>query len=122
MIYASSKLPKEEIIIKEVANKDSEKINKTAPKKVLLVEDILNSLSYCESRNRDNFRILDTNGKYSYSCFQFQEATFHRYGNLYNLPHENIYSCKEQREIARKMIEDKLYSHWKNCMKKIGVL
>lgn len=83
------------------------------------VDIFLSKLEICESNGTD-VKVLDTNGKYSYSYFQFQEETFNHFGELYKLPHNDIYSRDQQYAIARKMIENGLWRHWYNCSKKIG--
>ena len=79
------------------------------------IDEWLIKLEVCESGQKD-LTILDTNNKYSYGYFMFQRATFDKYGELYNLPHDNIHSFDEQFSIAHKMIEDGGWSNWYNCV------
>lgn len=71
----------------------------------------------------ENFRKLDRNGKYSYSCLQFQKQTFDSYVKRFALlPHatpeeyENfIYDCEFQKGLARLIIErdyGSVRNHW----------
>lgn len=70
----------------------------------------------------DNFRIIDTNNRYSYSCLQFQEETFKGYIRRYDLFPETedhelmnlIYHCDIQKKLAKLMIQEnpKNWQHW----------
>lgn len=44
--------------------------------------------------------------------FQFKKKTFDYFGELYKLPHNDIYSRAQQTQIARRMLLDKITSHW----------
>ena len=80
----------------------------------------LEKLAYKESHNRDNVKILDVNGKFSYGCLQFQEWTFRTFGEKYGLvkPDANleplIYNCSLQKQIAKRMIQEdyKMWQSW----------
>lgn len=55
------------------------------------------------------FRIIDSNGKYSYSCLQFQEATFFSMTKKYNIEikaWDDIYNCDIQKKVAKAMWMD----------------
>ena len=87
----------------------------------------ISKLAECESGNRWDIRILDTNGKYSYSGLQFQSRTFWSYGKKYGVFAEDtteaqalkfIYSPASQIQIAEKMLADGLWFHWRNCFAK----
>lgn len=89
----------------------------------------IDSLKSCESQNREDITILDTNKKYSYGGLQFQLGTFMGYGKLYGiLPEEFtdkeglllIHNPFVQRAIARKMLDDGLWKHWLNCAKTLS--
>ena len=82
------------------------------------VDQQLIALEQCESGGKD-ITILDTNNRYSHGWFQFQTATFNKYGELYNLPHDNIHSRVEQYEIAKAIIFDGGWRNWYNCGKTI---
>jgi len=89
---------------------------------------LLADLSFCESGNRDDIKILDVNGKYSYGRFMFQMDTFISYGVGYEIlppdlemaDYENwIYDGEIQIKIAREMLRDNLWWHWRNCFLKL---
>ena|SRR6185437_7948932 len=77
----------------------------------------ISALEQCESKGRTDIKILDTNGRYSYGILQFQMATFNKYGEKYNLPHDNIYSKEQQELIALYMLNDGLWRQWYTCAK-----
>lgn len=81
----------------------------------------LHSLGTCESRNRANIKVLDSNHRYSYGELQFQMGTFITYAKLYKLPLQgiDIYDPGVQKELAGRMLSDGLYYHWKICSKKV---
>lgn len=57
----------------------------------------------------DRYRRIDSNGRYSYSCLQFQEATFVEQARKYRIEIRSpdaIYSCETQKLVARAMFED----------------
>jgi hypothetical protein len=66
------------------------------------------------------FKRLDSNGKYSYGCLQFQAQTFTGMAQKYNITKalgsaSAIYDCSIQKEIARAMFEDDATAashHW----------
>lgn len=66
------------------------------------------------------FKHLDSNGKYSYGCLQFQAATFAGMAQKYGIVKafgdaSAIYDCSIQKEIARAMFEDDAEAasnHW----------
>lgn len=84
---------------------------------------LIDSLVACESGNRWNIRVLDTNNRYSYGGLQFQMDTFIRYNRLYKvLPDMEdsealnaIYDEWTQRELAYHILEDGGFYNWKNC-------
>ena len=87
---------------------------------------LLADLSLCESGNRDDIKILDVNGKYSYGILQFQLESFYTFGQRYKilpadlelLEAENfIYDKDYQTKISREMLRDGLWWHWRNCLK-----
>ncbi len=47
----------------------------------------------------------------------FQRATFDRYGEKYNLPHDDIYDDDQQAMIAMYMLNDNLWRNWYTCSK-----
>jgi hypothetical protein len=94
-----------------------------------IISKILGKLSQCESGNRTDIRVLDSNGLYSYGLYQFQLATFYGFGRKYGVLPEDIepkesenliYDGNIQTLIASKMIEDGLLQyHWKVCYHKM---
>jgi hypothetical protein len=82
----------------------------------------LEKLSQKESEGDEQVVIVDSNGFRSYSCLQFQLATFVEQVKKYNLLPEAedveirnmIMDCEFQKQLARKMIEDNVQnvSHW----------
>jgi len=52
----------------------------------------------------------------SYGILQFRLETFQEQGKKYGLPHDDIYSEKQQIDIATKMIDDNLGFRW-SCYK-----
>lgn len=51
------------------------------------------------------YKRLDSNGRYSYGCLQFQQATFAEKASLYNIlwEEEDIFRCDLQKMVAREM-------------------
>lgn len=93
------------------------------------MEAFLDQLATCESGNNEYAKVLDTNGKYSYSVFQFQRQTWEMALAKYNLapqaePGEYlnlIFDSELQRKAARLMLQEKDgYKHWAICSKRIG--
>lgn len=88
-------------------------------------------LAMCESTNRPNIRIVDTNGYYSYGALQFQLGTFISYGKKYGILEKDItqdeartliFRADLQRAIATEMLKEVGgWRHWTNCAKKIGL-
>lgn len=60
-----------------------------------------------------NYRRVDSNGYYSYSCLQFQRATFEQYAKKFDVAGD-IYDCEIQKRLAKLMIldDEKAWSHW----------
>lgn len=79
----------------------------------------------------ENFRHLDNNNEYSYSCLQFQEQTFIWKVKDYNLlPAAEdgeilnlIYDCDFQKKLARLMFENEpdAWKHWRTSVEKRGL-
>lgn len=84
----------------------------------------------CEGCAPD-YKRLDDNGKYSYSCLQFQKQTFVQEVLEYDLlpeaeAHEienMIYDCEFQKKLAREMFlnDAKAWYHWKTSVKARGL-
>ncbi len=81
----------------------------------------LDALMLKESGGRSTFDglpyIIDTNGKRSYSCFMFQEATFAAYSKRYGIT-GSIEDCQTQRRVAKAMIQENRnnWRHWYNSV------
>ena len=95
------------------------------------LDALLDDLAYCESRNRPEIKIVDTNGYYSYGMFQFQLATWNYYIEKYDiLPEAEVYEYKNliqdgdfQRHVAKTILtnEPMAYRNWWTCSKIIGL-
>jgi hypothetical protein len=70
-------------------------------------------LAYRESEGRESVQIIDSNGKWSRGCLQFQDETFLRYAAKF---HEtaNIMDCAGQKRLARQILltERNGWRHW----------
>ena len=91
------------------------------------LEGILSDLRYCESSNRENIIITDTNGYKSYGIFQFQLYSFIEFGIKYGLlppditeeeARGKIMDTELTNQIAANMLEDGLWKHWYNCLRR----
>lgn len=80
---------------------------------------IIKGLIRCESNG--NSKAIGDNGK-AKGILQFHQGTFDKFGSLYNLPHDNIWDSDQQITIAKRMIEDGLIFHWRNCAKSLSLL
>lgn len=64
------------------------------------------------------FKIIDSNGQYSYGCLQFQQATYLAMAKKYKVDPwagGGIYDCENQWKIARAMFEEDpvaASNHW----------
>ena len=95
------------------------------------LDALLDKLSYCESRNRPEIKIVDTNGYYSYGMFQCQLATWNYYIEKYDLlPEAEIYEYKNliqdgdfQRHVAKTILtnEPMAWKNWWTCGRIIGL-
>lgn len=89
----------------------------------------IKKLVYLESEGKNNIKVLDSNGLYSFGCLQFQMGTFRGFGLKYGLIsgdddlYSVIYDCSLQKQIAKKMIEDNPgnWRHWYNSVKTKGL-
>lgn len=84
----------------------------------------LDDLAVFESSGNDGAKVLDTNGRYSYGCLQFQMATFTskaaQYGFEVGDATETIFDCDLQKRIARAMLENEPKA-WRNWYTSIAV-
>lgn len=69
-------------------------------------------------RNKEPFRIVDSNKQYSYGCLQFQQDTYIAMAKKYHVDAwagRGIYDCDNQWKIARAMFEENKVAaaqHW----------
>ena len=92
---------------------------------------LLDDLAYCESRNRDDIKIVDTNGYYSYGRYQYQLYTWNYYIEKYDLlPEAEVYEYKNliqdgdfQRHVTKTILENEpsAWSNWYTCGRHIGL-
>lgn len=93
------------------------------------LDTLIDKLALCESGGRENFRIVDSNGWFSYATFQFQMPTWKAYAaevfteaddaDLENL----IWGGSDQRKVVEYMLttNPNNWRHWYTCSKKIGL-
>ncbi len=78
-------------------------------------------------KNVEEYKRLDSNGRYSYDCLQFQEQTWLSFARRYGVdPWKNggIYQCENQLKVARLMFEDGVEAaarHWYTSIYKRGL-
>ena len=95
----------------------------TAPerKPILTYEEVFKELMWCESRN--NIKAINYDdgkiGEHSRGPYQFKEETFNHFGKRYGLPHDDIWSVKQQEDIAKEMLKEGRWEHWYICLNKI---
>ena len=89
----------------------------------------IKELAWCESRQKSHIKVWDV-GSYSFGYLQFKLGTFLGFGKKYQILPEEItqreallliYNENIQTEIAREMLADGLWYHWKNCGIRIGL-
>lgn len=78
----------------------------------------MDSLAHCESSNKVDIKVLDVNGKYSYSRYQFQMSTWLAYSHM-GTTKENIYDPKLQDAVVLHILKTKGDRDWVNCSKKV---
>lgn len=78
----------------------------------------IDTLIQYESNGNNDLKFLDANGRYSYSCLQFQEATFKSESARYKIDGQ-IMDCEVQKKIAMAMIKDDWnnWRHWYTSVK-----
>lgn len=88
----------------------------------------LDKLALLESNGREDIKHLDVNGRYSYSCLQFQMGTFKAFYPLIasRSPaswEKAIMDCDTQKSIARAMLaaNPAAWRHWYHSVKKRGL-
>ena len=82
----------------------------------------IDKLMMLESEGREDIVIVDTNGKHSRGCLQFQDATFESYSKRYNFEGE-IMNCGDQKKLAKLMIQEnpKNARNWYTSVYKRGL-
>jgi thioredoxin-related protein len=81
----------------------------------------IDKASEIEYGHKKEFRILDSNNRYSYGCMRFQADTFVE-ESMKNKMYGDISDCEFQKSLAKTMIlkNNKDWRHWYNTTKKIG--
>ena len=87
------------------------------------MDDLLEDLAFCESTNNPNELNPDDGGSRSVGLLQFKDGTFMFFSDVYDLGYvpEDIYDPEKQKILAKLMISDGLWYHWKNCFLKMGL-
>ncbi len=101
----------------------------TSAEKRDALDSWLKKLAYLESEDKNNAKVLDSNGLYSFGCLQFQMGTFRGFGFKYGLIsgdddlYSVIYDCSLQKQIAKKMIQENPFNwrHWYTSVKIRGL-
>lgn len=90
-------------------------------RKIDALDKWINKASEIEYGHKKEFRILDSNNRYSYGCMRFQADTFVE-ESMKNNMYGNISDCEFQKSLAKSMIlkNHKDWRHWYNTTKKIG--
>ncbi len=116
--------------------KKDEKINKQEVKveKIDSLDLYLNNLEEFECPNcGPRYKRVDSNGKFSYGCLQFQSATWREMvrrhdpdseGKTDTEIHSTIYECNNQKQIAKAMFREnpkKASYHWYTTIYKKGL-
>lgn len=92
----------------------------------------MEKLSLCESNNREDVVIVDTNGYRSYGKFMFQLATFRQFAEQYELitkglTNDELRPLLLDGELQSKLVYEMLENdptaigHWRNCANKHGL-
>ena len=78
-------------------------------------------LAFLESSGRETIQIIDSNGKWSRGCLQFQDATFAEQTAKYDLAGD-ILDCTFQKQLTKAMLSDKPGNvrHWYHSSRKLG--
>lgn len=74
----------------------------------------MDSLSDCESLGSTTIKVLDTNDYYSYGKYQYQMATWLKYGFLGTTKY-NIYDGDLQDRITRYILDNNGEDNWVIC-------
>lgn len=107
-------------------NVETTAIPHESPLQVSIPNDLelyLELLVHKESEGREDIVIIDTNGKKSYGCLQFQEETFRRYAKKFGVT-SDILDCAGQRYLAQEILrtDPRGWVHWQTSVGKLGRL
>lgn len=83
---------------------------------VRTVDKVLEDLAFCESSNNPHAINSKEPHGISWGLYQFSIDTFNHFGERYNLPHDNIFSAKQQKAIVIEMLKEGRTEHWKKCL------
>jgi hypothetical protein len=89
----------------------------------------LERLAFQESSGRETVDIIDSNGRHSRGCLQFQDATLKEQADKYRMQlsflpnHPRIATCASQTALAKAMLQDNpaAWKHWRNSTRRIGL-
>lgn len=86
------------------------------------VDIFLDKLAECESGGNPKALNPHDYGSRSVGLYQFKDGTFAAYSKAYKLNNvpADIWNPEKQKELARLMLLDGGWKHWKNCSVKIG--
>ena|ERR1043165_4183830 len=82
----------------------------------------IEKLAFQESSGREDIQIIDSNGKWSRGCLQFQDETWKRYSKKFGLT-ANVLDCIAQKRLAREILlhEKNGWRNWKTSVARIGL-
>ena len=88
----------------------------------LELDNWINKVINEESHGRWDVEIIDTNGKHSRGCLQFQDATWRSYTKKYSIDGSPL-NCETAKKVAKAMIKDNygLWRSWWTTVVKKGV-
>ena len=100
--------------------------------KVEILTPYLQDLAQCESGGRPDIKILDTNNYYSYGKYQYQLATWKKYGIEFGYFEKDISDAEARKHIYKEWLQDDMtlriflnypeaWRMWYNCSKKVGL-
>ncbi len=76
-------------------------------------------LAFQESSGKEDIDIVDTNGKHSRGCLQFQDQTIKSYAHTFNLL-GNPLDCRYQKTLARQILLHGGWRNWLHSVQKLG--
>lgn len=79
-------------------------------------------LAFLESSGRETIQRIDSNGKWSRGCLQFQDATWKEQSDKHGISGSPL-NCATAKHLAKAMLSDnpKNTRHWFNATRKLGV-